>query len=70
MPTQPMSPSHKNQIVVGIGVFLLFITFGALYQASSQGDFSDTYPKGFRGGTCTIESDTLMIGVRRQNILD
>ncbi len=62
MPTQPMSPSHKNQIVVGIGVFLLFITFGALYQASSQGDFSDTYPKGFRGGTCTIETSSATIG--------
>lgn len=62
MPTQSMSSSHKNQIVVGVAVFLLFITFGALYQASSQGDFSDTYPKGFRGGACTIETSSATIG--------
>lgn len=62
MPTQSMLSSHKNQITVGIAVFLLFIAFGALYQASSQGDFSDTYPKGFRGGTCTIETSSATIG--------
>lgn len=62
MPTQSMSSSHKNQIMLGIAVFLLFITFGALYQASSQGDFSDTYPKGFRSGACTIETSSATIG--------
>lgn len=62
MSTQSISSSHKNQIMLGIAVFLLFITFGALYQASSQGDFSDTYPKGFRGGACTIETSSATIG--------
>lgn len=39
-----------------------FIAFGVLYRTSSQGDLSDTYPKGFRGGACTIETEALIIG--------
>lgn len=45
-----------------IGVLAVFVLFGMLYRASSQGDFSDTYPKGFRGGACTIETENLIIG--------
>jgi hypothetical protein len=29
---------------------------------SSQGDSSQTYPKGFRGGACTIEAESLTVG--------
>ena len=35
---------------------------GIQFHVSSQGDMSETYSKVCRGGTCTIESDTLMIG--------
>ncbi|MDR4513904.1 hypothetical protein [Nitrosomonas sp.] len=45
-----------------MSIFVAFIAFGALLQVSSQGDSSDTYPKGFRGNTCTVETETLTIG--------
>src|SRR5690606_23823012 len=38
------------------------VLIGMQFHVNSQGSISDTYPKGFRGGTCTIESDTLLIG--------
>lgn len=38
------------------------VVIGMQFHVSSQGDRSETYPKGFRGGTCTIESETLLIG--------
>lgn len=57
------TPPHRRlQFGILIGVIAIFIAFGALYRASSQGDSSETYPKGFRGGACTIETETLTIG--------
>ena len=53
---------RKSQLVILIAVVAVFIAFGALYRASSQGDSSETYPKGFRGGACTIETKALTIG--------
>lgn len=61
LPREKLS-SHSSQFIVGICIIVAFIAFGALLQASSQGDSSDTYPKGFRGNTCTIETETLTIG--------
>ena len=55
-------PSHKFRFAVLVGIMLIFIAFGVLYRTSSQGDLSDTYPKGFRGGACTIETEALIIG--------
>ena len=40
----------------------VIVVVGLQFHVSSQGDMSNTYPKGFRGGTCTIESDSLIIG--------
>ena len=60
--TKSRLPSRKFQLAILIGVMAVFITFGALYRTSSQGDSSDTYPKGFRGGACTIETEALTIG--------
>lgn len=54
--------SRKFQITMGLAIFFLFLTFGAIYQTSSQGDYSETYPKGFRGGACTIENEAITIG--------
>lgn len=62
MPTGSKFSSHKFQLGLLIGVLAVFVLFGMLYRASSQGDFSDTYPKGFRGGACTIETEDLIIG--------
>ena len=45
-----------------IGSLVIIVAVGLQFQVSSQGDLSDTYPKGFRGGTCTIESDSLVVG--------
>ncbi|HBV21325.1 MAG TPA: hypothetical protein DEF07_06360 [Nitrosomonas sp.] len=61
LPTTRVS-SHRFQLIIGISIFAAFIVFGALLQVSSQGDSSETYPKGFRGTTCTIETETLTIG--------
>ncbi|MCP5244292.1 MAG: hypothetical protein H6937_02720 [Burkholderiales bacterium] len=62
MQTRAKLLSRKFQIITGVSIFVAFITFGALLQVSSQGDSSDTYPKGFRGNTCTVETETLTIG--------
>lgn len=62
MPGKLMFSSRNFQITMAFAIFLLLVVFGAIYQTSSQGDFSDTYPKGFRGGACTIESDAMTIG--------
>lgn len=63
MPAKLNLSSHKAQFAMLLGVFAsIFVIFGAFYQASTQGDSSDTYPKGFRGGACTIESEKLTIG--------
>ena len=62
MPTQSKSPFRKSQVAILLGFLATFVVFGALYRTSSQGDSSDTYPKGFRGGGCTIETEALTIG--------
>ncbi len=62
MPIQSKFSPCKFQYALLIAAISVFIAFGLLYRTSSQGDFSDTYPKGFRGGACTIESEALIIG--------
>ncbi|MBL8496851.1 hypothetical protein ABF87_06525 [Nitrosomonas sp. JL21] len=57
-----LSSRSKFQIGLLMAIFSSFLAFGMLYRASSQGDFADTYPKGFRGGACTVETDSLTIG--------
>jgi hypothetical protein len=54
--------SAKRQYFVGACVFAVFIAIGIFLGTSSQGDFSDTYPKGFRSNTCTIETETMTVG--------
>lgn len=51
-----------RHILIVAGILMGIILIGMLFHVSSQGDISETYPKGFHGGTCTIESDTLLIG--------
>src|SRR5690606_15533685 len=48
----------------------LIVIVAAQFHVSSKGDLSQTYPKGYRGGTCTIESDTMMIGYSAYFISD
>ncbi|SDG84728.1 hypothetical protein [Nitrosomonas sp. Nm132] len=51
-----------RRLMIAISTLMGIILIGMQFHVSSQGDMSETYPKGFRGGTCTIESDTLLIG--------
>ncbi len=56
-----------RRFLVLIGSLAVIVAVGLQFHVSSQGDHSqgdqsNTYPKGFRGGTCTIESDSLVIG--------
>lgn len=53
---------RARYLLTVIGILTSVILIGMQFYVSSQGDMSETYPKGFRGGTCTIESDTLLIG--------
>lgn len=53
---------HTRRLMIAISTLMVIILIGMQFHVSSQGDMSETYPKGFRGGTCTIESDTLLIG--------
>jgi hypothetical protein len=46
----------------GIATLAVMLLVGTQFQVSSQGDSSATYPKGFRGGTCTVQSDALLVG--------
>ena len=62
MPAQSRLSSRKSQFAILLGFLAVFVAFGALYHASSQGDLSETYPKGFRGGGCTIQTAELTIG--------
>lgn len=55
-------PIHTRRLLIFIAILMSIGVIGMQFHVSSQGDMSETYPKGFRGGTCTIESDTLMIG--------
>ncbi len=53
---------QARRLLISVGILVSIVVIGMQFHVSSQGDMSETYPKGFRGGTCTIESDTLMIG--------
>jgi len=50
------------RLLVVTGFVALMVAVGAQFHVSSQGDRSSTYPKGYRGGTCTIETETLLVG--------
>lgn len=52
----------NNRIMTFIGIVTMSILIGMQFRVSSQGEMSATYPKGFRGGTCTIESEHLLVG--------
>jgi len=54
--------SRTFQLLVVGSVIIVFIFVGAYLRVSSQGDSSQTYPKGFRGGACTIEAESLTVG--------
>ena len=56
-----LSTGMRRFLILG-GSLAVIVAVGLQFHVSSQGDMSDTYPKGFRGGTCTIESDSLVIG--------
>lgn len=55
-------PIHTRRFLIATGILMSIVVIGMQFHVSSQGDSSETYPKGFRGGTCTIESDTLLVG--------
>ncbi len=62
-PSKPSSnTSSKHPYFIGTCVIVVFIAVGIFLGTSSQGDFSDTYPKGFRGSTCTVEAETMTVG--------
>jgi hypothetical protein len=50
------------RLLVVTGFVALMVAVGTQFHVSSQGDRSSTYPKGYRGGTCTIETETLLVG--------
>jgi len=52
----------KQQFLIVILLIGLFVTAGIMLSTSSQGDFSDSYPKGFRDSTCTLEAETMTVG--------
>jgi hypothetical protein len=54
-------PSRTRLLVV-TGFVALMVVTGTQFHVSSQGDRSSTYPKGYRGGTCTIETEALLVG--------
>jgi hypothetical protein len=51
-----------RRFLILTGSLAVIVAIGLQFHVSSQGDQSNTYPKGFRGGTCTIESGSLVIG--------
>jgi hypothetical protein len=51
-----------RRFLILTGTLLVIVAVGLQFHVSSQGDQSNTYPKGFRGGTCTIESGSLVVG--------
>lgn len=51
-----------RRLLVLTASLAVIVAVGLQFHVSSQGDQSNTYPKGFRGGTCTIESESLVIG--------
>lgn len=56
-----LSAGTRRFVVLGAALAVIVVV-GLQFHVSSQGDMSGTYPKGFRGGTCTIESGSLVIG--------
>ena len=54
--------SLRTRLLAVTGLVGILVTAGAQFHVSSQGDRSSTYPKGYRGGTCTIETEALMVG--------
>ena len=56
-----LSAGTRRFVVLGAALAVIVVV-GLQFHVSSQGDMSGTYPKGFRGGTCTIESESLVIG--------
>ncbi len=66
------SPSRKVQFAILTGAIAIFIVFGASYRANLQGESasSQTYPKGFRGGACTIETKALTVGYSSYHFSD
>lgn len=53
---------RTRRLLIVMSILTGAVLIGMQFHVSSQGDGSETYPKGFRGGTCTIESDALSIG--------
>lgn len=51
-----------RRFLILTGSLAVIVAVGLQFNVSSQGDQSNTYPKGFRGGTCTIESESLVVG--------
>jgi hypothetical protein len=51
-----------RRFLILTGSLAVIVAVGLQFHVSSQGDQSNTYPKGFRGGTCTIESESLVVG--------
>jgi hypothetical protein len=51
-----------TRLLAVTGFVALMVAVAAQFHVSSQGDRSSTYPKGYRGGTCTIETETLLVG--------
>lgn len=54
--------SSGARLLIVTGLVAVMVAAGAQFHVSSQGDRSSTYPKGYRGGTCTIESEALLVG--------
>lgn len=61
--------SNPQDTFMELRWLILVIFFGlvafksySIFDVSSQGDASDTYPKGFRGGGCTIETGAFPVG--------
>lgn len=55
-------PKNAQRFLILIGSLSIIAVIGLQFHVGSQGDTSATYPKGFRGGTCTIESEHLLVG--------
>lgn len=61
--------SNPQDVFMELRWLMLVIFFGlvafksySIFDVSSQGDASETYPKGFRGGGCTIETGAFPVG--------
>lgn len=53
---------HTQRLFIALFILTGVVLIGMQFQVNTQGSKAETYPKGFRGGTCTIESDTLLVG--------